>query len=218
MSSNDDGTRQYFDRVTDSWDALYDRPGSIRHRVNTLLRPALYERYRLTFQECGSIEGTRVLDIGCGTGRYSIEFASRGAAHVVGVDFAPSMITYSEESAEAAGVHDRCEFICGDFLSLDFSQTFDIVLAVGLFDYIQDAQALLKRIAAITSGRFLGSFPSYTGVWRTLRKARYHLVKGVNIFDYDASDLERMVREAGFDSLSIMPMTRGLFVVADLKR
>ena len=44
----------------------------------------------------------RVLDIGCGTGRHSIEFARRGFA-VTGFDFSPAMLDQARKAADDAG-------------------------------------------------------------------------------------------------------------------
>ena len=53
--------------------------------------------------------GTRVLDVGCGVGRWSRLLAARGAS-VTGVDLSPTMIAQAERRAAADGVADRCRF------------------------------------------------------------------------------------------------------------
>src|SRR5512134_3974482 len=46
---------------------------------------------------------TRILDIGCGTGRHAIELARRGYT-VVGVDLSESMLNKARAKAQANGV------------------------------------------------------------------------------------------------------------------
>src|SRR5579871_5080303 len=53
--------------------------------------------------------GKRVLDVGCGVGRWSRLLAARGA-QVTGVDLSPTMIAESQRRAAAEGVADRCQF------------------------------------------------------------------------------------------------------------
>ena len=48
-------------------------------------------------------QGSRILDIGCGTGRHSVELAKRGYS-VTGVDISSGMLTEAKEAASQAGV------------------------------------------------------------------------------------------------------------------
>ena len=97
MQSKSKSAKHYFDQVPKEWDTLYSHENRFLFFLNKLLRSGLYERYKLTFENCGEIKGARVLDIGCGTGRYSMEFAKRGASNVVGIDFAPAMVEFSNK-------------------------------------------------------------------------------------------------------------------------
>jgi ubiquinone/menaquinone biosynthesis C-methylase UbiE len=153
--------QKYFDRVPKQWDALYSHENRFRYIINRLLRKGLYERYRLAFEHCGDLSGARVLDVGCGTGQYSIECAKRGASRVVGIDFAPSMIEFSRKVAGQMNVADQCEFICDDFLTCSFEGPFDVVLALGFFDYIRDAGPVFKKVGELSPRKFVASFPKF---------------------------------------------------------
>lgn len=214
MKSDVVGAKKYFDRVPKEWDALYSHEGRLRHLLNKWLRKGLYERYRLTFEHCGDLRGARVLDIGCGTGRYSIECIRRGADRVVGVDFAPSMIEFSQKMARQMNVADKCEFICNDFLAHQFQESFDIVLALGLFDYIKNAEPIFKKVATINPRKFVASFPKFTPIWGLQRKIRYRLIKKCPIYNYTAEQLERLYRDMPFPHYQIFPCQKGFFGVA----
>jgi len=92
MKSERKEAQKYFNKVPGQWDALYSHENRLKYAINKWLRKGLFRRYKLTFEYCSDLTGARVLDIGCGTGRYSIECAKRGAGRIVGIDFAPSMI------------------------------------------------------------------------------------------------------------------------------
>lgn len=80
----------------------------------------------------------RVLDIGCGPGRWTVPFASAGA-HVTAVDFSPAMLGHARKNCEVAGVLDRVQFKSQSLENLDavaLSGPFDLVLAMGVLQYV----------------------------------------------------------------------------------
>lgn len=207
----------YFDSVPKQWDALYSHENRFKYAINKWLRKGMFERHDLTFEHCGVPTGAKVLDIGCGSGRYSIEFAKRGASRVVGIDFAPSMIEFSQKVAQQMGVIDKCEFICDDFLTYEFKESFDIVLALGVFDYVKEPELMFKKIAQLGPRKFVASFPVYRPLWNVQRKIRYHWIKKCPIYDYSEEQLKRLFCDAPFQNYQIIPCTRGLFGIAETK-
>jgi SAM-dependent methyltransferase len=94
--------------------------------------------------------GTRVLDVGCGVGRWSRLLAARGAA-VTGVDLSPTMIAQARSRAVADGVADRCDFRVQDLSRLDLEGKYDLVLGVTVLQHILDPGALRAALAAMTA-------------------------------------------------------------------
>jgi 2-polyprenyl-3-methyl-5-hydroxy-6-metoxy-1,4-benzoquinol methylase len=213
MKYASDDVRCYFDRIPAEWDALYSHENWGMYFFNRIFRPGLYDRYAFVFENCGDISGASVLDIGCGTGRYSIEFARRGAARVVGIDFAQSMVDFSASAASQMGVQDRCTFICSDLLKFPVEETFDIVVAMGFFDYVQEPERSFRRISALARGRFVASFPKDTLIWGTQRRIRYSRLKQCPIYNYTESQLNALFKNAPFREYKIVPATRGFFGV-----
>jgi len=210
MTNSSAGAKQYFDSVPAEWDALYSHENRFQYAFNRIFRKGLYDRYRLTFEKVGDVTGKSVLDVGCGTGRFAIEFARRGASRVVGIDIAPSMIDFSKRVAGEMGVADKCEFILGDFLSVPLDAHYDIVAAEGFFDYIADPLPVFKRIAELKPRYFLASFPKNTLVWGTQRKIRYYYIKKCPIFGYTDETLTKLYTEAGFPKFEIIPIGGGM--------
>jgi SAM-dependent methyltransferase len=214
MKSQIKSAQRYFDRVPKQWDAFYSHENWFKYLTNRLLRKGLYERYKLTFEHSGDLSGAKVLDIGCGSGRYSIECAKRKADRVVGIDFAPSMIKFSQEMARQMKVSDKCEFICGDFLTYPFEESFDIILALGFFDYIKNPEQPFKKIAQMNPRKFVASFPKFTPIWGLQRTIRYHYIKKCPIYNYTREQLEQLYSEAPFKNCLIIPCAKGFFGVA----
>ena len=92
--------------------------------------------------------GTRVLDVGCGVGRWSRLLAARGA-HVTGVDLSPTMIGEAKRRAAAAGLAERCRFLVQDSAALDLEGQFDLVLGVTVLQHIIDPHALRAAVQRI---------------------------------------------------------------------
>ena len=92
--------------------------------------------------------GTRVLDIGCGVGRWSRLLASRGA-EVTGIDLSPTMIAQAKRRAADAGLSEKCRFLVQDSAALDTGGKFDLVLGVTVLQHILDADALRAAVQRI---------------------------------------------------------------------
>lgn len=96
-----------------------------------------------------AVAGKRVLDVGCGVGRWSRLLASRGA-EVTGVDLSPTMIAQAARRAAAGGLGERCRFIVQDSAALTVDGSFDTILCVTVLQHILDHDALrsaLRRMA-----------------------------------------------------------------------
>jgi SAM-dependent methyltransferase len=93
------------------------------------------------------------LDLGCGTGRWSVELARRGW-QVVGVDVVPKAIRAARRRAQAAGVD--VAFFEGDVTALRDSGVgsgFSFFLDVECFNHLNDSQrqAMGREVDAIAS-------------------------------------------------------------------
>jgi len=93
-------------------------------------------------------ERTRVLDVGCGIGRWSRLLATRGA-HVCGIDLSPTMIAQARRRAEKQGFSQRCHFSVADLTAFNLGQKFDLVLAVTVLQHIVDPAALKGALSAM---------------------------------------------------------------------
>lgn len=92
--------------------------------------------------------GARVLDIGCGVGRWSRRLAARGA-QVTGIDLSPTMIEEARRRSFASGVGERCRFLVQDCAELDVEGPFDLILSVTVLQHILDVGALRAAVRRI---------------------------------------------------------------------
>jgi 2-polyprenyl-3-methyl-5-hydroxy-6-metoxy-1,4-benzoquinol methylase len=99
--------------------------------------------------------GSRVADLGCGTGSLALLLAARGH-QVQGVDVSPAMLERAEAKSLAAGVPVR--FDVGDVCDPELPPgAFDIVLARHVVWALPDPRASLRRWTdlLVPSGRML---------------------------------------------------------------
>ena len=142
-----------------------------------------YDRENFVQGTCGEcdflekeIDGDRrkkILDIGCGTGRHSVELARRGY-DVTGVDLSDSMLERARTKARDLGLH--IDFQRQDARKLPFSREFDlaIMLCEGAFPLMEtdemNYRILANAAAALRPGGKLvfttlnGLFPLFHSV------------------------------------------------------
>jgi SAM-dependent methyltransferase len=95
-------------------------------------------------------EGTRVLDVGCGVGRWSRMLAARGA-RVLGIDLSPTMIAEARRRADLGGVGGRCRFAVADLSELELEERFELILGVTVLQHILDPGACRAALAAMAA-------------------------------------------------------------------
>lgn len=211
-----DTVRRRFERDAESFDAIYRLERSPFWRwVNTTFRKAVFERYNITFEQAGDVTGKKILDVGCGSGVYAVDFARRGARRVVGIDLSSNMLKLARQEAEQHGVADRCEFIHADFLELDPEDRFDISIAMGVFDYVPDQVPFLRKMVALSTGKVIVAFPSHSLLREPARRLRYKLAGKGDIYLYSQNDVERIATEAGLRDKEIIRIqsSGGVFVL-----
>src|SRR5690349_21479497 len=201
----DSRTQRYFDHHAARFDSISHEGQPFQRALNRTFRKAIYERFAITLEQSEPIAGKTVLDIGCGSGRYAVEFAKRGAERVVGVDYAPGMLSLAREYALANGVADRCEFVQGDFTTEVINQRFDVVIAVGVFDYQDKPVEFMRKMVQHCSGRIIATFPGRSLIRMPLRKFRYWLGNCPVLF-YREDEVRDIATRAGIRKIQIIPI------------
>jgi ubiquinone/menaquinone biosynthesis C-methylase UbiE len=107
-------------------DPLVNRFIDFAHRLG------MKAAFRILEGKLGSLNGRAVLDLGCGRGRWSKDYAHRGAK-VTGADISPEAIRLLAEEMP------QHYFIAGDITTLQFSdQQFDVVNSVTVLQHLPD--------------------------------------------------------------------------------
>jgi len=111
----------------------------------------------------GPLDGERVLEVACGTGRFTVLCAQRGA-DITGMDISAPMLREGREKARAAGVDDHLEFMRGDAARLPFPDDhFDAVFAMRFFHLADTPAKFLSEMARVSAGHvFFDTFNRYS--------------------------------------------------------
>lgn len=107
----------------------WDKSAEMFGRMGIVGKDSDYIKGVLRF--CGDVSGASVLDIGCGTGIWSLGLAS-DVKRIVGVDVSDAMVERAVLNCEAAGIR-NAEFVVADWKDLvpgegALSERFDIVI------------------------------------------------------------------------------------------
>lgn len=204
---------RHFNGEAVRFDAIYrqDKPG-LQRCIDALFRGVIHQRFGMALDWCGDVTGKRVLDAGCGSGRYCVELARRGA-DVTGIDLAGSMVEMSRQAAQEAEIEDRCRFEVADLFGWCAPHHFDISLGIGFFDYIADPAHMLARMRAVTGGRGIFSFPIRWRLRTPTRWLRLRL-RRCPVFFYDQPQVEGLLAEAGWEDVQITQLSRDYLVNA----
>jgi len=163
--------RTYFDRTAvEAWKRFATEAplGRIRQSV----RQGRAEM-RAAILAClpGDLSGWRVLDAGCGTGAMSVELARRGA-EVLGVDLAPEIIRFADETLPADIDRAKIRFVAGDMLAGSHG-SFDAVVAMdSLIHYAApDAVAALEALVGRAGQQIVFTFAPKTPLLAAMHAA-----------------------------------------------
>lgn len=194
----------FFDSFAETFDTFYDGKRSpVMQWIDRRYRHDMFARYSLTFERLGDLTGKRGLDIGCGSGPYVAEALRRGAAHVVALDPAPSMLELTRQRIEKLGALERMSMVTGYFPEAAPPGPFDFAIVMGVMDYVPEPVSFLRSLREILTGRAAISFPSKHWFRTPIRKVRYRL-RNCPVYFYDEPLIRSIGEQAGFSKVDIV--------------
>lgn len=219
--------KSYFDREAADFDAIEKDPGHVQDPIRRLIyrkvlklhekNPRLIATLELAQQRHASWQGRRVLELGCGHGLYSIEFARLGAS-VVAVDFSGPMLALARQNAAKAGVADRITFVQADIREVTERGPFDLVFLTGVTDYLPKpvVAQVFQYVARVAGDLVVVSFPPYSPI-NIVRWVWLKSMKRLKLSYYTRAEVEAYASANGLDVWQVRDI-RGYMVAAFTKR
>jgi demethylmenaquinone methyltransferase / 2-methoxy-6-polyprenyl-1,4-benzoquinol methylase len=216
-----------FDRIAPRYDLL--------NRLLSLGTDLSWRRRALDLARLG--EGGRALDVGTGTGDFSLALLARSprSATVTGVDISPGMLGIAERRAAGAGLGPRYERLIASVESLPFAdRIFDVAMAGFVIRNVGDVPrglAEMRRVlrpggCAVILDLHIPRNPAIRRLYRAYSfvsprlaaalgsdpEAYRYLPRSIEAF-YDPEALAALLRNAGFVRVRFERLTFGVAAI-----
>ncbi|CAL9164897.1 unnamed protein product [Musa hybrid cultivar] len=151
--------------------------------------------------------GRRILDVGCGVGGPMRAIAAHSGAHVVGITINEYQVARARAHNRKAGLHERCEVVCGNFLEMPFDDaSFDGACSIEatchaprLEDVYREVFRVLKPGALYVSYEWVT-----TALYRADNPAHVETIRGIELGDALPGlrahhEIAEVARQVGFE-------------------
>jgi 2-polyprenyl-6-hydroxyphenyl methylase/3-demethylubiquinone-9 3-methyltransferase len=132
------------------------------------------------------VPGGLSLDLGCGTGVFSLYLAAK-SGRVVGVDGSAEMLSFCERQRQARAL-ENVRFVQGRLPDIDVSglQNADLIISSSVLEYVEDLDRTLALIAGLLKPQaaLIVSMPNVHSLSRTYERLRYAVTGHPTIYQY----------------------------------
>jgi ubiquinone/menaquinone biosynthesis C-methylase UbiE len=151
---------QIFDDWPEKYDQWFETP------IGSLVRE--YES-RLLLEMTRPARGERILDVGCGTGIFTVDLLNAGA-RVTGLELSRPMLRRAGKKARGLPF----SMVQGDMRGLPFAEgSFDKTVSVTAIEFVEDARAAVAELFRVTrpGGHVVVACLNSLSPWAVRRKA-----------------------------------------------
>lgn len=119
---------EFFDRLAPTWDETLVRSDE---KINRIL------------DNVGVKEGSKVLDVACGTGVLIPDYLKRKVSSITAIDISKEMIDVASKKFAS----DDVKFIVGDVMNTDVGNGFDAIVIYNAFPHFPEPEKLIETLS-----------------------------------------------------------------------
>ena len=147
--------------------------------------------------------GGRLLEVGCAYGLF-LERARQRGWDVMGIDIA-------EDCAREADAKFGIRVLAGDYLELDVSERFDVIVMLDVIEHMPDPVACVARSAELLApgGWLVMETGNIASPWARLLGRRWHFIDPPqHLVYFTRESMGEMLRGQGFDRVDVQSLGR----------
>jgi ubiquinone/menaquinone biosynthesis C-methylase UbiE len=161
--------------------------------------------------------GSRLLDVGCGSGGPALHLSEKTGASVLGVDVLEEGIAAATALAQARGLDGRTSFVridAGERLPFK-DESFDAVLSIDSMCHLPSRLSILQEWHRVTSSGARVLFTDPTIITGLVTNAELAARSAIGRYVFSiASTNEQLLAEAGFELIHRENLTENMAAVA----
>jgi cyclopropane fatty-acyl-phospholipid synthase-like methyltransferase len=141
-----------------------------------------------------------VLEIGAGTGRFTLEIAPL-VRQITAVDVSRNMLDCMSQKSGDQGVSNLKQ-ICGNFMEITFAEKFDIIISFSAIEYIkeQGKDALFAKISGLLApGGHLIITTTHNTFFRWWGRLGNYFRQGIFMDAYSKSEMRQLLAANGLE-------------------
>ena len=164
-----------------------------------------------------------VLEIGAGTGRFTLEIAPL-VKHVTAIDVSQNMLDHMSQKMIAQGVS-NIKQICGDFMELPFEEKYDLIISFSALEYIKGKAALFEEISNLLApGGHLIITTTHNTFFRWWGRMGNYFRQGIFMEAYSKKKIRQLMKMNGLNAIEITDLclkslfSKGILLFAHAKK
>lgn len=161
--------------------------------------------------------GSRLLDVGCGSGGPALRLAEVTGANVIGIDLLEEGVATATRLAEERGLADRARFVRVDAgARLPFAESsFDAVVSIDVMCHLPDRLGILREWHRVTARGARVLFTDPTVVTGLVTDAEVAGRSSIGVYVFSAPSVnEELILSAGFELVRREDLTENMASMA----